>query len=126
MQYTDSIIIINKKDLSNAVTQNENTLKYVFKTDDPFLQVKSKKKTRFAGALYNTLTCTKSLRPLLSPTRSDGYSFGIMRAPVRPSVHIFVRQDPDLSTHWSDLMLFWYMDSQFPISFVTIDLPPPP
>ena len=52
MQDTDSIIIINKKDLSKAVTQNENTLKYVFKTDDPFLQVKSKKKKkRFAGAL---------------------------------------------------------------------------
>ena len=70
---------------------------------------------------------------------------------THPSVHIFVRPEPYLSTHWSDLMHSWYeslvpwtadiliqypfvrfdallvrmlstIDSRYPISFIKIDL----
>ena len=44
------------------------------------------------------------------PTKSEGYSFGVVRASVhsvRPST-LFVCPEPYLSTYWSDLIHSWY------------------
>ena len=41
------------------------------------------------------------------PTKSEGYSFGVVRASVRPSIPS-VRPEPYLSTYWSDLIHSWY------------------
>ena len=49
------------------------------------------------------------------PTKSKGYSFGVVRACVRSSVlpsvrpsTLFVCPEPYLSTYWSDLIHSWY------------------
>ena len=50
------------------------------------------------------------------PTKSEGGGIYLCRRPcvipsvhcAHPSVHIFVRPEPYLSTHWSDLMHSWY------------------
>ena len=41
------------------------------------------------------------------PTKSEGYSFGVVRASVRPSIPS-VRPDSYLSTYWSVLIHSWY------------------
>ena len=45
------------------------------------------------------------------PTKSEGYSFGVVCLSIRPSVRpsaIFVCPEPYLSTYWSDLIHSWY------------------
>ena len=41
------------------------------------------------------------------PTKSEGYSFGVVRVSVRP-FRPSVRPEPYLSTYWSDLIHSWY------------------
>ena len=41
------------------------------------------------------------------PTKSEEYSFGVVRVSVRPST-LFVCPEPYLSTYWSDLIHSWY------------------
>ena len=44
------------------------------------------------------------------PTKSEGYSFGVVRSSVRPfrPSALFVCLEPYLSTYWSDLIHSWY------------------
>ena len=42
------------------------------------------------------------------PTKSEGYSFGVVRPSFRPFVLPCVRTEPYLSTYWSDLIHSWY------------------
>ena len=44
------------------------------------------------------------------PTKSEGYSFGVVSPSVRPfrPSALFVCLEPYLSTYWSDLIHSWY------------------
>ena len=55
-----------------------------------------------------TLSISEFISVIYYPaTKSEGYSFGVVRACVRPSVHS-VRPEPYLSTYWSNLIHSWY------------------
>ena len=66
--------------------------------------------------LHQATICLKNL--CYPPTKSEGYSFGVVRASVRLSVRpfrpsfrpsaLFVCPEPYLSTYWSDLIHSWY------------------
>ena len=68
--------------------------------------------------IYRTERLTLCMLGNYPSTKSEGYSFGV----VRPSVH----PEPYLSTYLSDLIHSWYklistMDSGYSISLVKID-----
>ena len=62
---------------------------------------------------YQTDKTKTALLAYYPPTKSEGYSLGVVCAGVCPSVRLsarphFFHSEPYLSTYWQDLMHSWY------------------
>ena len=95
----------------HAIHDHQSKIKFVLKED---LRVDNWDGGEEVVVVVLSTAAIFDLCPYYPQTKSEGYTFGVVRASVRlfrPSVHpstLFVCREPYLSTYWSDLIHSWY------------------